>query len=110
MLALAFVPVNDIVQIWDDIVSKQGELIEDNLSEEALDYGDYFETNYIGRVSFINGHVLSIQYIVYSIYYIVYSIHYTVCKLIVYIVYRSVVVVTEEGCALLQRKGTNMTM
>ena len=78
MLALAFVPVNDVVQFWDDIVSKQGELIEDNLSEEALDYADYFETNYIGRVSFINGHVLSIQYIVYSIYYTVYIIQFIV--------------------------------
>ena len=78
MLSLAFVPVNDIVQIYEDIVSKQGELIEDNLSEEALDYGDYFETNYIGRVSFINGHVLSIHDIVYSIYYTVYIIQFIV--------------------------------
>ena len=46
--ALAFVPVNDVIQAWNDLCSYLSEHFEDDA--QADDFNAYIEQSFIGRI------------------------------------------------------------
>lgn len=50
MCALAFVPVDEIIQLWCDVIEPEMYRMEDELTAEMDDYIDYFIDTYLGKV------------------------------------------------------------
>ena len=51
VVALAFVPPDDIQTVVDDILNPYVDMIEENLSPGALDWWDYFVSTYVGSIN-----------------------------------------------------------
>jgi hypothetical protein len=49
MVCCAFVPPKEMVKVWESVVAKEFDEVQEDVSENAVDYFTYFESTFIGR-------------------------------------------------------------